>query len=140
MNCSLRFAGFSRAHGSLVQTLDGNRFSTYSQHLRDMYNFGPSAVEQFLKEMRALATNGHNAAHGMRAKVGARGLVNGVAASPRTEFEAVTASENQGGVSACGVEAEEGPAVEENSRRAQSRQATLGKNIVFLMRIFHQSR
>lgn len=95
-----------------------------------MYNFDPSAVEQFLKEMRVLATNGHNAAHGMRAKVGAKGLVNGVAPSPRTECTPTTSSGNPEGVTVYGgdadantdADAQGGPAVEERSRRAQSRQ------------------
>lgn len=128
-----------RAHDRLVNTLDGERFSTYSQHLRDMYNFDPSAVEQFLKEMRVLAANGHNAAYGMRAKVGAKGLVNGIAASPRTECAAATVSENQGSVTVYGAEVDGGDAVEESSRRAQTRQAKLRKSLVFSMLIpFYQ--
>ena len=128
MKYSFRLAGLSRAHNRLVNTLDGERFSTYSQHLRDMYNFDPSAVEKFLKEMRVLATNGQNAAYGMRAKVGAKGLVNGIAASPRAECAAATASEYQGSVTVHGADAEGGPAVEGSSRRAQTRQAKLRKS------------
>lgn len=86
-----------------------------------MYNFDPSAVEQFLKEMRVVATNGHNAAYGMRAKVGIKGLVNGIAASPRTEGAAATTSETHRGVTVYGADAEGDPAVEKTSRRGQSR-------------------
>ena len=41
----------------------------YSGHLRDMYNFDPSAVETFLKEMRVLAAQGQSVAQAMRSKV-----------------------------------------------------------------------
>ena len=114
-----------------MHTLDGNRFTTYSQHLRDMYNFNPATVEQFLKEMRTLATNGHNAAYGMRAKIGLKGLVNGVAVSPRTEGTPPTSSVNPERDNTClDDDAERGPAVEERSRRAQSRQALPGTSSI----------
>ncbi|CAM9156065.1 unnamed protein product, partial [Hapterophycus canaliculatus] len=45
-----------------VHKLDERRFSMYSAHLRDMYNFDPVAVECFLKEMRLLAARGQTAA------------------------------------------------------------------------------
>ncbi|CAM9869137.1 unnamed protein product, partial [Scytosiphon promiscuus] len=45
-----------------VHKLDERRFSMYSAHLRDMYNFDPIAVECFLKEMRLLAARGQTAA------------------------------------------------------------------------------
>lgn len=99
-----------------------------------MYNFDPAAVEQFLIEMRTLATNGHNAAYGMRAKIGLKGLINGIAVSPRTECApaTLTSSKNPERDNVLGVDGdgdvdgdgEGGPAVEERSRRAQSRQAS----------------
>lgn len=41
----------------------------YSAHLRDMYNFDPLAVEQFLKEMRLLSAQGQTAAQAMKSKL-----------------------------------------------------------------------
>ena len=41
----------------------------YSAHLRDMYNFDPAAVEQFLKEMRLLSAQGQTAAQAMKSKL-----------------------------------------------------------------------
>lgn len=37
--------------------LDEQRFYAYCVHLRDMYNFEPTAVDSILKEMRVLAAN-----------------------------------------------------------------------------------
>eukprot|EP00903_Cladosiphon_okamuranus_P010271 g9725.t1 len=52
-----------------VHKLDERRFSMYSAHLRDMYNFDPSAVERFLKEMRLLSAQGQTAAQAMKSKL-----------------------------------------------------------------------
>lgn len=55
--------------GRHVHKLDERRFSMYSAHLRDMYNFDPAAVEQFLKEMRLLSAEGQTAAQAMKSKL-----------------------------------------------------------------------
>lgn len=51
-----------------VHKLDERRFSMYSTHLRDMYNFDPLEMERFLKEMRLLAAQGQTAAQAMKSK------------------------------------------------------------------------
>eukprot|EP00752_Nemacystus_decipiens_P015606 g13929.t1 len=52
-----------------VHKLDERRFSMYSAHLRDMYNFDPAAVEKFLKEMRQLSAHGQTSAQAMKSKL-----------------------------------------------------------------------
>ena len=57
------------SHGRQVHKLDERRFAMYSAHLRDMYNFDPAAVEQFLKEMRLLSASGQTSAQAMKTKL-----------------------------------------------------------------------
>ncbi|CAM9161347.1 unnamed protein product [Ectocarpus sp. 12 AP-2014] len=52
-----------------VHKVDERRFSMYSAHLRDMYNFDPVQVEGVLKEMRLLSAQGQTTAQAMKTKI-----------------------------------------------------------------------
>lgn len=43
-----------------MQRLDERRFKSYCTHLRDMYNFDPTEVDNILQEMKVLAANSQN--------------------------------------------------------------------------------
>ncbi|CAM9143315.1 unnamed protein product [Ectocarpus fasciculatus] len=52
-----------------VHKVDERRFSMYSAHLQDMYNFDPVQVEGVLKEMRLLSAHGQTTAQAMKTKL-----------------------------------------------------------------------